>query len=780
MSTMTELGPSQGTLLADEKAVHDDAATEATEVALHVLKKIGKKKEKDDEDEEVVLSFGSEGYAMLTSMSFDLTENSDLAVQELLDKITTIVIEANGNLTQTDLEKIKSVGNESLLGDGNEDYKEVVTMVMKRIMQFIRWAINQGKEGIKRVADRLSRLSVKTMYVERKIDISTDNSLPTDKFVLPRSYPMLMMVNKPPANAMEVINAVNRTKYLFTTLHNDYQGFQALFKAAVATGSRADTLEMINNYLNGLISKLSARPNPLFDNRNTFNQLPGGYRLVFSEGQSFADCGATILRTPEKYEAAPAVQRPDKASLVRLVSEIKTYLRVINEVYGKVSSRLEVDFRNIVKAAEKEVKGFDSTADIRTASTTIEWFTEQQSRLYTRSMMLSCTVLNAALDYCLGAIGAKPAVGTESFDILDTSSMGYAIESLGEQMERLDAGLCELEIDARTMQSITDVKEMVDVDNDHVIQLLMQQRPSSYFNPPDGLSEYSLGDAFNGSATARYIGRRLTSIVNLTNQLSGTTDLMKGLLAEMPTGEIKPGSDADVIERNSLLDREMFEGHPLCAFLHRVDREGIYATDVIRYVTDTYEKLRQVRTTLAVQAEQMTLTVADGEMNVSLLKEFLFNAPQEPFTDSVLCGGFRLQPVAEKLGELVIHGAVMDSPPPLKPMTTIHRPSYDEYNGVNQLASLFGNELRELAKIAERLQIGTGYLRYITTSVADNLNEDGLKGGGDGWFNTALEYLAVSARQYRWMYRLTVQVAVYEHTMINALRHYNNSGGWHD
>lgn len=775
MTTMSELGPAHTTLLAEEKDVQKDAATDATETALAVLKKTSKSKpEKDDEDEPTI-SFGAEGYAMLTSMSFDLTENTDLAIQELLDKISKIVIEANGNLTDKDLEAIKNVGNEALLDAGNEDYKEVMNLVMRKIMQFIRWAINQGKEGIKRISDRLSRLSVKAMYVERKIDVSADNSLPNDKFVLPRTYPLLMMANKPPANAMEVINVLNRTKYLFTTLHNDYQNFQNLFKSAVATGSRADTLEMINSYLTSLASKLSARPNPLFDNRLSFNQLPGGYRLVFSQGQAFADCSATLTRTSERYDMAPAVQRPDKASLMRLVAEVKTYLRIINEVYGRVSGRLEADFRAIVKSAEREVKSFDSTADIRTASTTIEWFTEQQSKLYTRSMMLSCTVLNASLDYCLSAIGAKPAAGTESFDITEASSISYAIESLDEQLERLDAGLCSLEIDSRSMQSIADVEELVDVDNDQVINLLMNQTPASYYNPLYGISFAGLQGVLEEKKGAEYIASRLGGIVDITKQLDNTAEVIKQIMTDLPDGEV--GAVKSGL-KPTVADVEFTSDHPWCAFLHRVDRQSIYASDVVRYVGDTYEKLRGVNNTLSVLAEQMTKTVVDGEMNVSLLKEYMFNAPTEPFTASSLCGGFTISPVAEKLGKLVVRGYVLESPPPLKPMVTIHRPSYDEYNEINSLATRFNAEQARLAEITRLLQIGTGHLRYITASVADNLTADGLKGGGDGWFNTALEYLAISARQYRWMYRLTVQLAIYQRTMISALRQYNNEGGW--
>lgn len=769
MTSMNTLGPSQSTLLADEsdgkqkKKVTDNTKTESAEISIEVLKKTSKEKPESTEDDTPAFGFGTEGYAMLTGMTFDITQHDSQEVQELLDKITTIVIEANGDLTKQDVEKIRNVGL--------EDYRDLAQAAMKRIMQFIRWSINQGKEGIKRIADRLGRLGMKSMYVERKLDIATDNSLPTDKFVLARSFPLLMLADKPPANAMDVLNSLNKTKYLFTLVHNDYQNYQNLFKQAVATGSRSETLEMINNYLNSLSGRLGAKPNPQFNNNLSFNYLPGGYRLVFSTGESFADCSATLVRVPGQYSVAPSAPRPDKSSLVRLMAEVKQFLRTINEIYGKVSTRLETDFRNISRSAERDIKNFDSAVDIRTASTTVEWFVEQQSRIFTRSMMLSCSVLNACLDYCIAAIGGKPAAGMEDFND------SYSIEAVGEELQSIDARLRDIEIDARTIQSIGECKELVDVDNDYIVKELLESNVSYMYALP--FSNDNLRNMHhlvrNGKATD-FIIKRLGALMDMATDLDASTAFLKDLFTtdSMLKPVVRDDLDKQAIPAEYVADFTI--NHPLCAFLHRAERSTMYGIDIARYLEQNISKIKAITDTLAVYAENMTLTVVDGELNVSKLKEFMFNAPEKPFEDGLLCGGFVLKERTETLAGLIVRSYSLDH---VKDLSSIE--SFGEYNAednrfIEEQLKAYRVELYKLPAITEKLQIGMGYLRYITEAVVNNLSAGGLKGEGDNWVYAAMEYLAISSRQYRWMYRLVVQLALYERLTIDAGQQYIAGG----
>jgi len=760
MTSMNTLGPAQSTLLADEsdgkqkKKVTDNAKTESTEMSIEILKKTSKEKPETTEGDEPAFGFGSEGYAMLDSMSFDLTEHSDKYIQELLDKITTIVIEANGDLNKKDLEKIRNVGL--------EDYRDLAQAAMKRIMQFIRWSINQGKEGIKRVADRLGRLGMKSMYVERKLDISTDSSLPTDKFVLARSFPLLMLADKPPANAMDVLNSLNKTKYLFTLVHNDYQNYQNLFKQAVATGSRSETLEMINNYLNSLSGRLGAKPNPQFNNNLSFNYLPGGYRLVFSTGDSFADCSAILVRVPGQYSVAPSAPRPDKSSLVRLMAEIKQFLRTINEIYGKVSSRLESDFRNISRSAERDIKTFDSSVDIRTASTTVEWFVEQQSRIFTRTMMLSCSVLNACLDYCIAAIGGKPAAGMEDFDD------SYTIEALGEQLDSIDDRLRSIEVDASVIQSIGDNKDLVDCDNDYVIRQLIETNATEPFTPGYGIDNLrNMWHLVRAGKTTEVITRRLGAIMDATSDLDTSVKFMKTLFTEGRLFECRTTDDYIA---------DFTAGHPLCSFLHRAERESLGSAQIANYLEQNVDKVSATVTTLMVFAETLSDTVVDGEFTVSRLKEFMLNAPQLPFTSAMLCGGYEIKERSEKLAGLVVRSYTLEHVKDLSPIESFDGHDSEMNGFIDQQVKRYEAEYARLARIVELLQVGTGHLRYITAAVVDNLNAGGLKGEGDNWVYSAMEYLTVATRQYRWMYRMTIQLAMYNRLTIEAANQYMAGG----
>lgn len=760
MTTMNALGPAQSTLLDDEadgkieKKVKDNAKTESTVIAIDVLKKSTKEKPETTDSDEPALGFGGEGYAMLTSMSFDLTENSDKYVQDLLDKITKIVIEANGNLTEKDIDKIKNVGL--------EDYREVASTVMKRIMQFIRWSITQGKEGIKRIADRLGRLGMKSMYVERKLDISTDSSLPTDQFVLPRSFPLLMLADKPPANAMDVLNSLNKTKYLFNLVHNDYQNYQNLFKQAVATGSRAETLAMINNWLSSLAGRLGAKPNTQFNNKPSFNYIPGGYRLVFSTGDSFADCSAVLVRVPGKYDVAPTAARPDKSSLVRLMAEIKTFLRTINEIYGKVSTRLESDFRNIARTVEKDVKGFDSASDIRTASTTVDWFIEQQNRVFTRTMMLSCSVLNACLDYCLAAIDAKPAAGMEDFD--DSAS----VEAVSEQMDLIDDRLRSIEVDASVIQSIGDNKDLVDCDSDYVIRQLIESSNPEPFSPGYGIDNLrNMHHLVKSGKTTELIIRRLGAIMDMTSDLDEATLFMKTLFTERQLFNCRTTNQYIA---------DFTANHPLCSFLHRAERETLGAAQIANYLEQNADKIHATVTVLTAFAENLADTVVDGEFNVSKLKEFMLNGPESPFTEALLCGGYQIKERSENLAGLIVRSYTLEHVKDLSPIEQFDIHDNEMNSFIDVQIKRFETEYERLAHIVQLLQVGTGHLRYITATVVDNLNVGGLKGEGDNWVYTAMEYLTVATRQYRWMYRLTLQLAMYNRLTIDAGCQYMSGG----
>lgn len=375
--------------------------------------------------DELDLSEGNETLVMLAAHSPEAIP-TDLELETLLNRVKDAVLSyMSGHKGETKIEIEHPP--EPLTDIGLEDYKDTLRAIRDRVIKALRWLGRQVVATYKRLSDRLGRLSLRVMYIERKIDSSSDTAIPTDVVVLPPSAAMLSLYAKPPQNASEVMNAVAKVKWLFTTIHNDYGLFQQTFKRAVDAGDRADALEIIQGFLSHLSNRLNTRVDSQRNGRQVFNQLPSNFIVEISSGASFTDCWATINRTAVVNVAGTESRRPDRASLSRLINELKNFLKVINELYGKVGSRLTTDFRNITRDAERSLSG--DNIDTRTVEASINWFTEQQNRLFYRSMVLGCSSIAAALDYC--EIALRKNVGNEGLDD-EESDMQPITQSLSE------------------------------------------------------------------------------------------------------------------------------------------------------------------------------------------------------------------------------------------------------------------------------------------------------------------------------------------------------------
>lgn len=375
--------------------------------------------------DELDLSEGNETLVMLAAHSPEAIP-TDLELETLLNRVKDAVLSyMSGHKGETKIEIDQPP--EPLTDIGLEDYKDTLRAIRDRVIKALRWLGRQVVATYKRLSDRLGRLSLRVMYIERKIDSSSDTAIPTDVVVLPPSAAMLSLYAKPPQNASEVMNAVAKVKWLFTTIHNDYGLFQQTFKRAVDAGDRADALEIIQGFLSHLSNRLNTRVDSQRNGRQVFNQLPSNFIVEISSGASFTDCWATINRTTIVNVGGAESRRPDRASLSRLINELKNFLKVINELYGKVGSRLTTDFRNITRDAERSLSG--DNVDTRTVEASINWFTEQQNRLFYRSMVLGCSAIAAALDYC--EVSLRKNVGNEGFEE-EESGMQPITQSLSE------------------------------------------------------------------------------------------------------------------------------------------------------------------------------------------------------------------------------------------------------------------------------------------------------------------------------------------------------------
>lgn len=416
------------------------------------------------------LSEGNETLVMLAAHAPEAIP-TDLELETLLNRVKDAVLSyMAGHNGETKIELQQP--EEPLTDIGLEDYKDTLRLIRDRVIKALRWLGRQVVATYKRLSDRLGRLSLRVMYIERKIDSSGDTTIPTDVVALPASAAMLSLYAKPPQNASEVMNAVAKVKWLFTTIHNDYGLFQQTFKRAIDAGGRAEALEIIQGFLSHLSNRLNTRVDPQRNGRQVFNQLPSNFIVEISSGASFTDCWATINRTAMVNVAGTESRRPDRASLSRLINELKNFLKVINELYGKVGSRLTTDFRNITRDAERSLSGDD--VDSRTVEASINWFTEQQNRLFYRSMVLGCSAIAAALDYC--EVSLRRNVGTEGFEDeeSDMQPITQSLSDLRGEFAQRERALSVASVSMATVAaSLEAFNEQVEGYADHSVGKLM-------------------------------------------------------------------------------------------------------------------------------------------------------------------------------------------------------------------------------------------------------------------------------------------------------------------
>lgn len=383
------------------------------------------------------LAVGTEALVMLAAHAPESVP-TDIELEVLLGRIRDTVLAAllaNKPIPGEHEDELRAIQ-----GEGLEALSDTAIKIKDRMLQFMKWFLKNITELYKRLSDRLGRLSMRIMYVERKVDTMSDFATATDKIKLPQTANLLSLLGRPPANASEVLNALSKVKWLFTTLHNDYSLFQATFKRAIESDTRSDTLEVINDYLRHLSAKLNTRADSQRNGHEVFNQLPSNYIVEISNGASFTDCWVTITRTEAVNMGGIESRRADRASLSRMIVEIRNFMKVINELYGKVGSRLSSDFRAMTREAERRLQS--EGGDARSIDLVMNWFTDQQNRLFYRSMMLSCATISAALDYVDVCVRRDTTgVGNEGLD--ESADYTYPISNRLREMDDTLLEACE-------------------------------------------------------------------------------------------------------------------------------------------------------------------------------------------------------------------------------------------------------------------------------------------------------------------------------------------------
>lgn len=712
------------------------------------------------------LSEGNEALVMIAAHAPEAIP-TDLELETLLHRVRETVMEYMGKTAGDTTININ--GMETPLVDvGLEDYKQVLTIVKDRVIKAIRWLGRQIVGAYKRLSDRLGRLSVRMMMVERKIDSSSDNAIPTDVIALPPSAAMLSLFAKKPANASEVMNAVNKVKWLFTTVHNDFTLFQNTFKRAVETGNRSEVLDIIKDFLGHLSSRLNTRADPQRNGRQVFNQLPNNYIVEISIGDSFTDCWSTINRTGVLDVGGEESRRPDRASLSRLIGELRNFLKIVNELYGKVGSRLTTDFRNLVRDAERSLE--NNATDNRTVEASINWFTEQQNRLFYRTMVLACGTMSAALDYCVAALRAG-GTGNEGLDDDEaefgaTGRLDQMDQLFAQRQSSLDKAAIGLTIVGTALEAFKEGK----YNPDYSVRQLMETDLQSLQLPGEILSynHWMWTNSNLGNYPASLTGILKTVDRELDDFSNNQMEEFKALLCARTVSNDKA---------KRVLTRHGYLGET--GYVQYLLNDGATPTSSAGVVEGAAAGVHNfVKLLAAFRKRTDVVAEALHDSDIIVSKLFLAIGPGTTATvpDLQLTGGFGVKQLSActGYGDVTVTRAYFDN----DAVYHCNVPACDaEANAELQdlLVQLVGQD-KLLADHWSAINQLVQHTRTVQNILADSMATCN-QGKADEWLADGIRYLSMMFHEVRWQVRLLRDLLMYREGLILSICFYQSTLG---
>lgn len=352
-------------------------------------------------------------------------------------------------------------GNQQVMGEyldsgmeGLAQFKETMGKVIKRIGSIISIILSTAKTALKKVSDRLNRLAIRNTILRRRVENAGSRLSLSDEIPLPETHPYITIKGKIPRTANDVSDAVVRMKDFFVCTHNTNAAFHTALTQAINNGTRDESLYEIKQYLGLLSNRVGAKVDQY--SKMVYDSIPAGYGMVISIGNSFSDCAANLTRIHDQEVKSPMSHRADKATLLRILDNNEQFLKNINEVYGRISSRLDGEFRKNARTAETKLRGSDNY-DGRAMSATLDWFGENHNKIFTKSMQMSCSVLAASMDYVYNNV-VKPGEGTEDIDDTDHSGEddGYEhdLDGLSIESDETRIGLAIAEVRARVLSVV--------------------------------------------------------------------------------------------------------------------------------------------------------------------------------------------------------------------------------------------------------------------------------------------------------------------------------------
>lgn len=717
---------------------------------------------------ENTLDSGNEALVMIAAHAPEAIP-TDLELETLLRRVREAVLGYMGS--HSGETKVQVEGMEEDLHDiGLEGYKDVLLATKDRVLKAIRWIARQIIAGYKRLSDRLGRLSVRLMMVQRQIDSSSDNALPTDMIALPPSAAMLSLFAKKPANASEVMNAVNKVKWLFTTVHNDFNQFQNTFKRAVDTGNRAEVLEIIKDFLSNMGNRLNARTDSQRNGHLVFNQLPNNYIVEISIGDSFTDCWATINRIGTFDVGGEESRRPNRSDLSRLINELQNLLKIINELYGKVGSRLTTDFRNLTREAERSLE--NSNTDNRTVEATINWFTEQQNRLFYRTMVLACGTLSAALDYCVVSLrGNKP--GNEG---LEEERPEFGAANRLTEMDQLftqgqsavDSAMLSTVMLGSAMESLQEGK----YNPNYSVRQLLEADLNALRMPYDAMTTYNHWMW----AANRNLGDYPASLIDVLKTVDRGLDAFsnqeladfKTLLCARNLCNDKP---LQLLKKHGYLG-----GTGYVRYLLNDGATPTCSAGVLEGAAAGVHNLAKLLEQFRRRTQAVSETIHDSDILVDKLALAVGERTAVPVPAILLTGGFGVSQVIKqsKYGAMSIGKSYIDD----DAVYTCDVPACDAEAAavaqelIVQLTQMDNGLSDHWSQINQLVQ----HARTIQNILADGMAVSN-KGAVDEWMVDGINYLSVLFTEVSWEMRLLRDVLMYREALILALCFYQHTMG---
>lgn len=707
------------------------------------------------------LSEGSETLVMIAAHAPEAIP-TDVELETLLQRVKDTVL-----MYMTNHADPKLVAENPLDGVpevGLEDYRKVLTAIKDRVLAALRWIGKQLITTYKRVSDRLGRLSLRLMYLERKVDSSGDNAIPTDTMALPPSAALLSLLGKPPQNASEVMNAVNKVKWVFTTIHNDYNLYQQTFKRAIDAGDRASVLDIIKGFLSHLCSRLNTRSDPQRNGHQVFNALPSNYIVEISTGDSFTDSWATINRIAAFSVVGEESRRPDRASLSRLILELKNFLKIINELYGKVGSRLSTDFRNMTRDAERSLSS--EGVDGRTVEATVNWFTEQQNRLFYRSMVLGCSVIAAAMDYCEVAM-RRPSAGTEGLDDVETvttnltSHVAQMDSFFAAGTESLDRALVGLQILSASLEAFepdVSVSKLMDID---LAPLRLPMDPLTYNH-----------NVLYNNNLADYPSDLLTVLRNAGRELDDFGDYQLPQVRKF----IEMGRHVAAAEK--VMNREDYLGGAgYVQYLLIGSASPANCTAVVEGAGISVDSFDKLFAAFRKRTGMVAETLDNHDILVSDLYRVLSPALDEDMSMSSFTAGWSVRRIARasaygpatayvaSLGSAGIYtgevpvcdaGACVELQELLIRLTSMDNAFAEHWGAINRLAQR---------------------ARAVQNILADSMASAN-QGRADEWLADGVSYLQLLLGEVRWQHRLLRDMLMYRQGLALSIEIYQRQGGF--